>query len=97
MVCTEDHMAQYLEGSPEAVEEVIRECRRDSWHSEGKIVVETAENKRKFSCWNLVYSGPSSYVEERIRPLLQGDLPEGERNAIAGQLIDIIISFSNDD
>lgn len=64
------HFAQFLEGPEDHVRSVMRSITSDRRHSDVSVLLEEKSAAQRFESWSLAYSGPSSYVQRRLRPLL---------------------------
>ena len=96
LIYTRTHFAQVLEGSAEAIAEVMASIRGDPRHRNINVVSDDAIEARYFPDWSMAYSGPSFYVDRQIRPLLsQATDPARSRRAAAG-LLAMMREFAGD-
>jgi len=96
LIYTRTHFAQVLEGSAEAIAEVMTSIRADARHRNINIVSDDAIEARYFPDWSMAYSGPSFYVDRQIKPLLsQATDPARSRRAAAG-LLAMMREFAGD-
>jgi hypothetical protein len=76
---TETHFAQVLEGSRSAIDELMESIRRDRRHTDIQVTRVETLPERRFPDWRMAYSGPSIFVTNRIKPLLEESLhPSGK-------------------
>src|SRR5689334_17743865 len=57
------HFAQWLEGSRESVEELMRSIVRDPRHTDIAILEAGPADARRFPDWTLAYAGRSTFVD----------------------------------
>jgi hypothetical protein len=62
---TETHFAQVLEGSQDALEELMKSIRRDWRHTDIQVTQAETLGDRRFPDWRMAYSGPSVFVTNR--------------------------------
>lgn len=93
LVFTETHFAQVLEGSPQAIDELMTSVSADKRHDNVDVVRRTEINERCFADWAMAYSGPSSYVASHLRPLLGGPSAPLREIDAAEQLINVMQEF----
>ncbi len=70
LVFTRKHFAQVLEGSSDAVEELMGNIVNDRRHTNVNVVEASPIGQRRFAHWSMAYAGPSTYVQRHIVPLL---------------------------
>jgi hypothetical protein len=76
---TETHFAQVLEGSRNAIDELMESIHRDWRHTDIQVTRVETLPERRFPDWRMAYSGPSIFVTNRIKPLLEESLhPSGK-------------------
>lgn len=68
LVFTNDHFAQILEGPPESVDLLFAAIEADRRHAALRCYQEWPA-RRFYPDWSMAYSGPSTFVDRRIRPL----------------------------
>lgn len=66
LVCTGTDFAQYLEGDPKDVEQLMFSIYADPRHKDINIMKYVSEPKRRFEQWSLAYSGLSPLVSVMI-------------------------------
>jgi hypothetical protein len=87
LIYTRTHFAQVLEGEAAALHSVMASIREDPRHRNIHVVSDEPLSSRCFPDWTMAYSGPSFYVDRKIRPLLsEATDPERSRRAAAGLL-----------
>ena len=96
LIFTEARFAQVLEGSTEAVEELMASIRRDPRHKDVEVVEVAEITSRRFPNWTMAYSGPSFYVDRHIKPLVNSGLETGPRGELASKLIGFMRELSRD-
>lgn len=94
LIFTGGHFAQVLEGSPEAVEELMANIRCDPRHRNVRTVEMVNVPERRFPGWSLAYSGHSSFVDRHIRPLMEGR-DEKSREVLCQRLIGLMRQFGS--
>lgn len=95
LIFTEASFAQFLEGPPAAVDELMASIRRDPRHARVTIALEAPSAGRRFADWTMAYSGPSLYVERHVRPLF--DVAPGAvaaRQRLCGKLVYLMEELS---
>ena len=70
LIATDSHFAQLLEGTPEAIGEVMDSISKDPRHSEILVIQDNAIDRRRFPKWSMAYSGLATYVAHYVEPLL---------------------------
>lgn len=73
LISTETAFAQVLEGSADMVEEVMASIRRDTRHTDLRVVSDQEIKERRFPSWSMAYSGRSQYVQRLVDPLRAPD------------------------
>jgi hypothetical protein len=87
LIYTRTHFAQVLEGEKAALDSVMASIGEDPRHRNIHIVSNEPLEARCFPDWSMAYSGPSFYVDRKIRPLLSAAAePARSRRAAAGLL-----------
>lgn len=82
LLFTGEHFAQVLEGTPEAIEALMKSIRSDTRHHQIVVVSHEPITKRRFGEWSMAYSGPSQFVARHVTRLLTNpDAPNQERSA----------------
>lgn len=83
------HFLQWIEGPPEAVDELVERLRRDHRHSAFEIRDERMADERIFGGWSMqLVRVRSSYLlaHEDVVPQLPSALPEHVRERILGMV-----------
>jgi hypothetical protein len=73
IVFTGTHFAQTLEGSADALEILMARIASDARHDCVDVLRNTEIAERSFPDWAMAFSGPSTYLADHIRPLLDDD------------------------
>lgn len=94
LVFTNRNFAQVLEGRREAVEELMLSINRDPRHRDVDVIVVEDIERRRFPDWNMAYSGPSTFVDKHIRPLVEKRPDGGVENLAADMLIALMREFA---
>lgn len=82
LLFTGEHFAQVLEGTPTAIEALMKNVSRDTRHDQIVVVSREPITKRRFGEWSMAYSGPSQFVARHVTRLLtNSDAPNQERSA----------------
>ena len=95
LIYTGSEFAQILEGTEDALRELMASIHRDKRHTNVTVVYQEPINERKFSKWSMAYSGRATYVSNQVRPLLvrrDADKSQGVK-----QLIRLMEEFVRDD
>lgn len=92
MIFTGTHFVQILEGSPEAVETMLRALRTDDRHCDMVIIEREPRATRRFSGWSMAYAGPAQFIGRRVNRVLIGASPAELRRA-AGWLTNAMQEF----
>ena len=71
LVFTGSHFSQILEGSADALEILMAKIAVDVRHDSDDVLRNTEVAERSFSGWAMAYSGPSTYLADHVRPLLE--------------------------
>lgn len=77
LVFSGTRFAQYLEGPPVALREIVTSILGDRRHSQVNPLRDCPIYERQFAGWALCYSGPSLYVDRHIKSLINAP-----RNAV---------------
>ena len=67
------HFAQFLEGSRESLDELMRSIARDPRHKDLAILQAGAAAVRLFPNWSLAYAGRSTFVDGTLAAALDTD------------------------
>ena len=70
LIATDSHFAQLLEGTPEAIDEVMASISLDPRHTDVQVIQDSAIERRRFPKWSMAYSGLATYVAHYVEPLL---------------------------
>lgn len=93
LLFTRRHFAQVLEGSENAVEELMASIRKDKRHHVIDVIEVVEIEKRRFPDWSMAYSGRSSYIDRVIQPL--GSSSGGsDRAALTVRLLRLMQEFT---
>jgi len=92
LIFTGHHFAQLLEGPEAGVDEIMSAIRRDPRHHSLHSSEEAIE-RRSFQQWSLAYSGPSTYVDRRIRRLFAAAeaRPDSPARAELHELMQVLV------
>jgi len=71
LVFTGPHFAQVLEGPRGRIEELMTSIERDPRHRDVEVLEVTDIQERCFAKWSLAYAGPSLFVDQHLRPLVE--------------------------
>ncbi|WP_431312375.1 BLUF domain-containing protein [Sphingomonas natans] len=71
LVFTEYHFVQFIEGPAAAVADLLAKLRLDRRHTDMNVIEEAQPLQRQFGKWSLAYSGPDTYIDRELIPLLQ--------------------------
>ncbi|WP_157182181.1 BLUF domain-containing protein [Methylobacterium sp. WSM2598] len=82
LVSSKYHFAQYLEGHPSAVRQLMDNIEHDSRHADVTIFLVASLPKRRFGSWSLAYSGASKYVDQHMKSLIEAASPATEEQQI---------------
>lgn len=93
LVFTGRHFAQLLEGSREAVDELMACILADERHERVDVVEVREVAERSFPGWSTAYAGPSFYVEGHVRALFDAEAP-GDRTQAARALTRLMKEFA---
>jgi hypothetical protein len=94
LIFTGVHFAQLLEGSKEAVDELMASIIADERHRDVEVVKVVNRRERRFPGWSLAYAGPSEYVDRHVRPLLEDSAKPGARARAASALVRLMLEFT---
>lgn len=89
LMFTEDHFAQYVEGPPGALRELLCVLRADQRHAHMRLLIDRPTQERIFGPWALAYHGPPDFVRAEVGAAMQGG---GE--AVNARLVDMMLAFS---
>jgi hypothetical protein len=70
LVFTEKHFVQFIEGSDEAIDDMLIKLNSDARHMNVVVIESVERHSRYFEEWDLAYSGPDDYIDRK----LMGDL-----------------------
>lgn len=84
------YFAQILEGHSRSLEELMVSILGDPRHSDVQIISQAEISERTFGDWSMAYSGPSSYVNRHIEPLITEIVDGTERAARARRLVTLM-------
>ena len=69
LIFTRDNFAQLLEGSGDAIEQLMADIEQDPRHADVRIVRRQKNVSRRFSRWSMAYGGPSIFIARHVRVL----------------------------
>ena len=92
MIYTGTHFAQIIEGPSESIAALMRSLRADPRQTNIVVIEHVPLSKRRFSEWNMAYSGPSQFIGRQVSRVLNDPSPAELRRA-AGWLIDVMLEF----
>lgn len=75
------HFAQWLEGSREAVDELMASIARDPRHTDIAILEAGSAPARQFPDWTLAYAGRSTFVDSALANALVGGTADARLRA----------------
>jgi hypothetical protein len=87
------YFAQLLEGSADAIDELMERIDRDPRHTDVTVLRVTAIDQRRLPDWSMAYAGESSYVAKQIAPLLA--MREPTSQARIDRLIGFIVEMAD--
>jgi len=93
LINTNYAFAQLLEGPGEAIDDLMERIEDDPRHVNVQILRYYPITRRKLPDWSMAYSGPSSYVANRIEPLLGKDLEPDHRQI--DRLAAMLVQFAS--
>jgi hypothetical protein len=95
LLSTGSYFAQRLEGSAEAVNQLMASIEADRRHRNLRIIANAHIAERKFSRWSMAYNGPSQFIERHIARIVQR--PESTPAPTeVDQLVRIMLEFQRD-
>ena len=71
LISSEQHFVQFIEGPPPAIDDLITNLKADRRHNGLHIVRDGPADARHFGDWSLAYSGPDTFIDRDLMPLLQ--------------------------
>jgi hypothetical protein len=78
LLYTGERFAQLLEGSEDAVREIMARIARDPRHSELTIIEQGPAERRRSARWSMAYGGRSTFAASTVeRALADRDAPDG--------------------
>lgn len=86
-----------MEGESEDLHATIADQQADWWHLRGVTAFDEDIAETRFPDWSTAYAGPSYFIGDRVRPLLDETIGKPERHARAVDLIKLIANFRLDD
>jgi hypothetical protein len=93
LVFTGERFAQYLEGPPAAIEELMTSIRRDTRHLEILELPIAPFSSRLFESWSLAYSGSTPFVARLVHELAAARHPTAPA---CDKLVRLIQEFTGD-
>lgn len=92
LVCTTDYFAQFLEGPPVAIDELMHSIEADTRHTDVTVLEDRSTSQRSLPDWDMAYNGASSFVAHNIIASLQA--PESLAAIRAERLRSLIVGLS---
>lgn len=95
LMFTGSYFAQRLEGSIEAVNQLMKSIKADTRHRNVRVIDNAPIARREFPHWSMAYNGPSLFVERHIARIYQ--IPEETAmQAEVKRLVRIMLEFQRD-
>lgn len=94
LVFTERHFVQFIEGPTDAIADLLCKLSLDRRHSGMNIIERVAANQRQFEKWSLAYSGPDSFIDRELAPILQTGSSVAQ-HVTATKLRSLLLSMSD--
>lgn len=92
LIATRTHLAQYMEGPGEAVDDLMGRIARDGRHKDLHVIDRGTRPDRLFPDWQMGYVGGSVFMRRRVADLFEAaPLSRVKR---ADQLIDLMREFA---
>jgi hypothetical protein len=94
LVCTRGHFAQLVEGTNEALEDLMHRIECDHRHTDVTILRVEVIARRRLPEWTLAYSGASTYIDAQIAPLVG---TEATMNAVrVERLMSLVVGLASE-
>jgi hypothetical protein len=94
LVCTRGYFAQLIEGTDEALENLMHHIKSDHRHTDVTMLRVEVIPRRRLPEWTLAYSGVSTYIEAQIAPLVGTEAP---MNAVqVERLMSLMVGLANE-
>lgn len=90
---THASFAQILEGPEAAIDVLMSSIKNDKRHEGVRIIDMAYVDRRRFQGWSMAYSGPSSYVNRHIKPLLAHVIDSHDYSLLSKRLIVLLDEF----
>ncbi|WP_373488101.1 BLUF domain-containing protein [Blastomonas sp.] len=94
LLFTGTHFAQVLEGTADAIDDLLANIRKDPRHDQMLVVDRSALAERRFADWSMAYFGPSQFVARHVTRLLNDPSPAEQARA-ADWLTDLMREFTD--
>jgi hypothetical protein len=85
LVFTERNFVQFIEGPEDSIADLLGKIHADRRHSGVDIIEDSRANDRHFQSWSLAYSGPDTFIDNDLAPLLNLHI-QAERSKLAVNL-----------
>lgn len=94
LLFTGTYFAQILEGTPDAIDQLMIDLCADPRHKNVRVVDRSVIDTRRFPDWAMAYSGPSQFVSRHVERLLN-DVTQSERRRGTEWLTELAHEFSS--
>ena len=91
---TELNFVQFIEGPAAAVADLVAKLRLDRRHAHMNVIEEAEPQQRLFGQWSLAYSGPDTFIDRELVPVLQLQ-PDQSRGETARNLKELLRSMAD--
>jgi len=71
LIITDLHFVQQIEGPSARIAELLDKLRADKRHSDITVIEDTVARERWFPRWSLAYSGPDTFIDQQLLPILK--------------------------
>jgi hypothetical protein len=95
LVSTERNFAQVLEGTPDALRELMASIEADERHDEVHTIEFNEVEKRLFPTWSMGYAGHSRYIQRFLEPLHGSSVSDRERARQVRRLVELMVELSS--
>jgi hypothetical protein len=85
--------AQFIEGPADGIAELLDRLHREDRHSQLAVVLDEEAKERRFSSWQMAYSGPADLLAPQLEPLTRGG-GTTNRHPAAEDLISLMQAFT---
>jgi hypothetical protein len=94
LVFTERNFVQFIEGPEGAIADLLEKIRADRRHTGMNVIQDATAQDRYFQRWSLAYSGPDSFIDNELAPLLQHQTG-AECSELAVKLRTLLLAMAN--